>query len=348
MHGRKDKWDVQTPGVCQSSTVGFENAIRVPTLMHVITNASNDMLDRCATLNTAVDKLTDVTKMLSSKHSLDRLKSRCFSSSTGKVFHKDLESVKSQVYRKRWASVAQSVLSVNKFRSILVWGWNSDAYVDGSESSLSDKGLVAGVDEAITKVSWWEAMRVLVVLAHCMSMSVRWCVSCPCHGHLLDQWERGEASENREMIGLWRRWPMRGKRLPEVAAGDFLEYAKETLDLAAARLYVELDRKRAVLIGEFELARGHVLFTLAMKLQPLTIPPGLVLASAHHNLVKARQALGRVLPSTCRHPQILALQAKPLVDQAKAFLAGTSLKDLPEFEEYVAAKKFRMEFRIQM
>ena len=102
----EDKWDVQTPGVCQSSTVGFENAIRVPTLMHVITNASNDMLDRCTTLNAAVDKLTDVTKMLSSKHSLDRLKSRCFSSSTGKVFHKDLESVKSQVYRKRWASVA--------------------------------------------------------------------------------------------------------------------------------------------------------------------------------------------------------------------------------------------------
>ena len=61
-----------------------------------------------------------------------------------------------------------------------------------------------------------------------------------------------------------------------------------------------------------------------------------------------RQALGRVLPSTYRHPQILALQAKPLVDQAKAFLAGTPLKDLPEFEEYVAAKKFRMEFRIQM
>ena len=99
-------------------------------------------------------------------------------------------------------------------------------------------------------------------------------------------------------------------------------------------------QERAVLIAEFELARGHVLFTLAMKLQPLTIPPGLVLASAHHSPVKARQALGRVLPSTCRHPQILALQAKPLVDQAKAFLAGTSLKDLPEFEEYVAAKKF--------
>ena len=157
----EDEWDVQTPGVCQSSTVSFEN------------------------IHAAVDKLTDVTKMLSSKLSLDRLKSSCFSSSTGKVFHKDLESVKVQVYRKRWASVAQSVLSVNKFRSILVWGWNSDAYVDGSESSLSDKGLVAGVDEAITKVSWWEAMRVLVVLSHCMSTSARWCVSCLCHGHLL-------------------------------------------------------------------------------------------------------------------------------------------------------------------
>ena len=97
----EDDWDVVVPGASKIPTLSFENCIRVPTLMHVITNASNDMLGRSGTLNSAVDGLSAISKMLSGKHTLDRLKTSCFSTLTGKAFHDDLATVKSQVYRKR-------------------------------------------------------------------------------------------------------------------------------------------------------------------------------------------------------------------------------------------------------
>ena len=259
----EDDWDVVVPGATKASTLSFENCIRVPTLMHVITNASNDMLDRCGTLNGAVDGLSAVAKMLSGKHTLDRLKSSCFSTPTGKAFHDDLSTVKSQVYRKRWASVASSVAVVYKLERILKWGWDKDRYLDGKATAQSDDGMVASVDKSITQLSWWEAMRVLNTLSRCVRKGVAWCVACPCHHHLLEEWEDGNAPEHRGMIQIWRNCPLRGRRLPEVAAGDFLEYVKMVLDAASARLVVELDPgltmdERSVLISEFERARGNI------------------------------------------------------------------------------------------
>ena len=109
-----------------------------------------------------------------------------------------------------------------------------------SDSSRSDKGMVASANAAITQTAWWEAMRVLCLLAHVIRLAVKWCVTCPCHSHLLASWDSSDGSEHRGLINIWRTCPMRGKRLPEVVAGDFLEYVRTLLDTASARLLVDL------------------------------------------------------------------------------------------------------------
>ena len=71
----QDEWDVQVPGAAPEPVeVGLHGALRVPTLMHVVSNASNDMLVGAEVLQESVEQLSAVAKLMDSKHSRARLK----------------------------------------------------------------------------------------------------------------------------------------------------------------------------------------------------------------------------------------------------------------------------------
>ena len=71
----QDEWDVQVPGAAPEPVeVGLHGALRVPTLMHVVSNASNDMLVGAEVLQESVEQLSAVVKLMDSKHSRARLK----------------------------------------------------------------------------------------------------------------------------------------------------------------------------------------------------------------------------------------------------------------------------------
>ena len=71
----QDEWDVQVPGAAPEPVeIGLHGALRVPTLMHVVSNASNDMLVGAEVLQESVEQLSAVAKLMDSKHSRARLK----------------------------------------------------------------------------------------------------------------------------------------------------------------------------------------------------------------------------------------------------------------------------------
>ena len=71
----QDEWEVQVPGAAPEPVdVSMHGALRVPTLMHVVSNASNDMLVGATVLEDGVEQLSGVAKMMDTKHSRDRLK----------------------------------------------------------------------------------------------------------------------------------------------------------------------------------------------------------------------------------------------------------------------------------
>ena len=71
----QDEWDVQVPGAAPEAVeIGLHGALRVPTLMHVVSNASNDMLVGAEVLQESVEQLSAVAKLMDSKHSRARLK----------------------------------------------------------------------------------------------------------------------------------------------------------------------------------------------------------------------------------------------------------------------------------
>ena len=59
----EDEWSVSTAGA-QEVSVAFESSLRVPTLMHVISNAENDMMETCEKYNAATASLGDIASKL--------------------------------------------------------------------------------------------------------------------------------------------------------------------------------------------------------------------------------------------------------------------------------------------
>ena len=72
----------------QEVSVGFESSLRVPTLMHVISNAETNMMETCEKYNAATASLGDIAKLLDSKYARKRLQSSCFAGRIGEDFHK--------------------------------------------------------------------------------------------------------------------------------------------------------------------------------------------------------------------------------------------------------------------
>ena len=51
----EDEWNARASGQLQERTLGFETSLKIPTMMHVISNATNDCLDASPHLSNAVE-----------------------------------------------------------------------------------------------------------------------------------------------------------------------------------------------------------------------------------------------------------------------------------------------------
>ncbi len=166
-----------------------------------------------------------------------------------------------------------------------------------------------------------------------------WGESCPCHYELLRH------PADPKLVHAWEKCPLRGRRLPEVAAGDFMEFLGSTFDKALNTLVQELppgltQEQRANLVGDFAQGRAHLMFQFVLKLEAMHEAPRLLFATAHHNRMKARDALRSCLDSSSKHPRIIELQTGELREEAERFLEGEVLEDLHLLGSFVASFAF--------
>ena len=338
----EDEWNVRPSGRLQEVTLGFETSLKIPTLMHVITNATNDCLDASPQLSASVDSLGHIAKLLDCKYTLKRLLEACYSGSLGESLHDDLKSWHGRVHKMRWGTVAGCVVQIMKLKEILLWGWDKDRYLHITSAvqnhGVSDDGLIANCDEAITSDDFWGCMTAMEILALCIAEANEWCAACPCHGPWI------KSCNDPAVLRAWRTCPMRGRRAPELAAGDFLEFFRSSVQRASGKLAFALASSplsksvQGIIVAEFELSTGRLLFTFTMKYAPLREPPGLLFVLGHHDQQKAHAALQRCLISDNKHPQIVEVQS--MEAEAIAWMAGETLDALGEFMRFVCAKKF--------
>ncbi len=81
--------------------------------------------------------------------------------------------------------------------------------------------------------------------------------------------------------------PMKGRRAPELAAGDLTKVltkwlANETVEIASVCSHLELSQ-RNMIVGDWQVAKQHLAFTITTKFSFATHIPFLLCGLVHHD-----------------------------------------------------------------
>lgn len=322
--------------------VTLRGALSIPGLLHVIHNASNSLLNVMQTLDSAVDKLAEVAKLLNTNATCDRLCSSCFAGPLGQQHHERLKSFQGCVYKARWGSVAFCTQAVLGLERVLRWGWSKDAYLaacaDAGGQVRNDHIQLDIIDEAINDEYWWACLQTVDHIMAVVRDCLLWAESCPCHFRFHHHCVPAKLRRG------WQECPLRGRRLPELAAGDFGNIVRQLLDISGVDILMGLPSsitaaQKATLLWEFELGKAHLTFAFTLKLTAMQEPPRLLHALAHHSTLVARGAMRRCLSCESTHPLIAKLQGE-LREDAEAYLEGADLQESPSLLDFISSLKF--------
>ena len=135
---------------------------------------------------------------------------------------------------------------------------------------------------------------------------------------------------------------MKGRRIPEVACGDFDAFLEELFELSTVAVTVGVSevspQERTMLVEGFEGGKTHLVLMLRLNFGPYKFIPRLFCGVFHHDATKARAALAQAYQQFsffgddvddvsevsiwwCRDPHMLS--------QGQAFLSFGDLCDSP-------------------
>ena len=197
------------------SDVDLEGSFGIAGMLHIISNAMNDVDNSMVHFGVIVDTMSAIAGLIRHPGSRKRLFNRCYSCKEGMYMRAKFDNFNGQCYRKRWGTVANCILKLLKLKRTLRWGWNLSRYIEGGSSkSRDDDGKLKTlqiIDDAINGISskfFWSYLEMLKVMAEAVMWMITWCESCPCHYHLLHGKARDTAT--RAEISLWEKCGRRG------------------------------------------------------------------------------------------------------------------------------------------
>lgn len=319
--------------------VHLNSSLATPGMLHILHNASNSLLSVMHSLNAAVDQLSEVARLIRTPETCKRLCESCYADEVGQCHHAVLKAFSGNVHRERWGTIAHCTSGVLALKHILVSGWDKEKYMGAQSSAQAGAVHVDTVDAAVTSKMFWASLGCLELLMRVVRRCIAWVEGCPCHHHLAD------ADVAPSLARAWEQCPLRGRRLPEISAGDFSttfsELFANMIVMALAAIPKSLSSKdRASLLQDLAAGRAHLAFQLTLKVSALRQPPWLLYATAHHSAMKARDALRQCLHSASPHAKIRELKTGTLAEEAREFLDGGDLHDLPVLAEFIGSFKF--------
>lgn len=349
MHVQDD--DMFVTDLSEDLLVDLSSVLEGPDLMHIIHNVTNGLSSVCDFYDGFLTQLKAVSKLLSTRETKRQLLQTCFSwSDVGCGFQQDVKSFKVSVHEERWNTIACAIENLHELEVALRSCWDLGKFLgqgkgheSGGQYGQSEAHGVnlTLVDEAFTSDFFWGALKVMLQIAHVQREAVRYITSCPCHYGLCRD------GVDSHILSMWDRCPLRGRRCPELAAGDFFGLLQQLFDSKASMLETLLPRSLAQeeilqLLKGFMVARQHLLATYVVKLSFWNQPPHLLAGLAHHNRFTRMQCLRDCLSSLSGHPAILRL--KDLEEECYCFLeAGGVWEACPQAQKL---KAFAAELRL--
>ena len=198
----------------------------------------------------------------------------------------------------------------------------------------------------------------LLLLAGIFEGLGSWAEGCPCHGdELQEHWGfTGQRRRRRRGGGLVGPCLMKGRLLPDIAAGKLAEVLKNLCDVALTELLTRdhgsiTPEQWATICGDFERARALMVAGLIVKMDWVLRLPWKLAVIAHHDHKIARTIGRRIveeydaMPNDLRaashrvSARVLALGTE-MRAQLEQFLAGTPMARLPALCREILVLKF--------
>jgi hypothetical protein len=307
------------------------SSFEVNDLLHAIHNATGGLSGVMRRYTDVVFQCKKLSDFLRRKETKEKLIETCFSHGVGRTLAPGIRHFVARVHEERWGTVADCIPKLCKLRNTLQYGWNLERFCGMPEEAALQAAEDAGEDaegaahdrldvvhRAIGSAFFWGYLNAIQGIADSLTKCMAWAESCPCH------WGLDCDTAGKELQELWGSCPMRRRRCPELAAGDFMDELKRSLATTAAEvalgLPVELSaQERADILLDVEAGRGHLLFYFQMKLHHWTEPPWCLFAMAHPCGDVAMKAEERARLSTCQHPRVMQLRHEPLRSQVQAW-----------------------------
>ena len=322
--------------------IGLSDSLSVPGLLHIIHNASKGLFKCMHCLSESIDKLAEVARLIRTPETRKRLIATCCTDRVSQHFASVLNLFRGHIHKERWGTVAYCTQSILALKDILQNIWSLERYQAdsaGDHAAPGETSKLEIVNQALTCDRWWCEIQMVDLLMQSIRRCYTWAESCPCHDHLLQLDDIPP-----KLLRAWLCCPMRGRRLPEVASGDFMGNMESLLAnmMARALLVIPASMSEALrtgLLQDLSAGRSHLVFQFTLKLAAMRSPPRLLFAIAHHNQVVARDAMRECLQCQSGHSKIRCLQ-QDLSRDAIHWLQGQCLSELPALAEFIGALKF--------
>jgi hypothetical protein len=253
------------------SLVAMSNALCVAGILHITHNAGNSVLVACPVLTNCVSNFAPARDLLREEHSAFVCGSLVFVSLCAKTFHKDLRISMARYTENVGGTVACAISQLLPLRGPLALCWDKERYMQktGERGHHASPITVNIIDAALKDPMFWASLLILEAVLGIIRDIIEWGEGCPCHSRM--DWE----GIPNKVAQRWMACKHRGRRLAEIASGEFFDvFEKKLTHTAASGLSRKLpdsllkeDRMRC--LREFERGRAHLIFVFTLKIGAL-------------------------------------------------------------------------------
>ena len=184
-----------------------------------------------------------------------------------------------------------------------------------------------------------------------MRKAIRWAEACPCHEGLLygEDYDVDDSDDDDERVPQRIRaaantCPFRGRRAPELATGDLVEFVGKIHTQVAADVLLDIpssldDEDRKAIMQDYDRARIFFVSVLTLKMAHWGELPFSCFGIGHHDKSKAFASYQRAMGSDSCHPLVTTLKSNRFEEDRAIYEEHKGHLELVPYEEPAMYRK---------
>ena len=339
------------------------NALTLPATLHILNNILEEVSTHLKYWQPFFEKLQYLERLMKEGRK-ERFVRYCILQS---VVHDQAQAFREtnfgNLYLERFGAVHYFCSRVKPWLPVIRVAWDERKYVAGNGSdALTGSGAEfkpATMTAILQDNSFFAYLSMVLIWQSMLEGLAGWTESCPCHGNMLGA-AGSEAARQKILDQAYERkhssCPMKGKRFPELVAGELQSVFQTLAQASLQSLVLEcqvwvVPERWCEIMADFEKAKNHMEAALSVKFDWLQRLPWRLGALAHWDPCVARRHGRQIVQEfdqqpddvqRLHHPRTLLFlsSSSPVRPMLNRFLDGEPFAAVPELELHVAVFRF--------